>query len=67
MSQTMSVSVIEAMLNQLSGVVLATVVWMIAAPWWGFQTSWGVSLELSLFFMMISTVREAVESAAPGN
>ena len=60
MSQSIQVSVVEAMLNQLSGVCLATIVWMVAAPWWGFETGWVQSFELSLFFMVISTVRSLI-------
>lgn len=57
MKQTLLVSAIEAVLNQLSGVIVATVVWQVAAPFWGFTTTWGTSIELSLFFMVISVAR----------
>lgn len=61
MAQSRTSSIIESVLNQVSGFVLSLVVWAyIVAPLYGFPVDWGTNFQITFIFMVVSTIRSYV-------
>ena len=58
MSQSRTVSVVESVLNQISGFVISLLVWQyIVAPLYGFTPDWSTNFEITFIFAIVSTIR----------
>lgn len=58
MAQSKTGSMVEAILNQVSGFLLSLVVWAyIVAPLYGFPVDWGTNFEITAIFAVVSTLR----------
>ena len=61
MAQTKKSSLLESVLNQVSGFVLSLLVWQfLVAPWYGFTPDWGTNFEITGIFAVVSTLRSYV-------
>ncbi len=55
--QTRLESLIEAVLNVGSGLIVSACVWMIVGPWYGYMVLFTTALSLSAIFTVTSTIR----------
>lgn len=58
MAQSKTASVVESVLNQVSGFMLSLMVWQfVVAPLYGFTPDWGTNFEITAIFAVVSTLR----------
>jgi|APGre2960657404_1045060.scaffolds.fasta_scaffold00061_39 membrane protein implicated in regulation of membrane protease activity len=58
MAQSKTSSLVESILNQISGFLLSLFVWAyVVAPLYGFSPDWGTNFEITAIFAVVSTAR----------
>ena len=60
MNQTKTISLIEATVNMLSGVVLSILVWMLIGPMFGYAVTLVDASGFTLVFTVISIIRSYI-------
>jgi hypothetical protein len=58
MAQSKTSSLVESVLNQISGFLLSLLVWAyVVAPIYNFPVDWGSNFEITAIFAIVSTAR----------
>lgn len=57
MKQRKLESLIEAVLNTVSGLLVSACVWVVVGPWFGYTVLFATALSLSAVFTVTSTIR----------
>ncbi len=57
MKQTRAISLIEAVVNITSGLLISAVVWMTIGPMFGYYVTWSIAIGFSSVFTIVSIIR----------
>lgn len=58
--QTKTISLIEAVINMASGILISTLIWMLIGPMFGYMVTFSDSLGFTLVFTIISIFRSYI-------